>query len=280
MSGVFPNRLAFRGFALPMVILLAMVVGILAAVMLERQGAQRLSAERVAASYREHHVGRGVREVISSWLVSLSGQPVEGMIAPDGRVLDIGMGNGSSVRIFMEDGQGSALVDLSAVSGEELEVCRNLRDRLEEVSRGRPDPKWVRRVGPARISARSAPEEVIEALAFVIGKNKVKATSFARAVREARRDGVLTDGDIAAAADGAALSPEARALISRMLAASPDLWLVRVEVVEPGRAGSRATVSARYEGRVLLGGTGASSLGSNLSQSMGSFLSWEERPVE
>ncbi len=52
-----------RGFALPMVALLAMVGAIMIAVMLERQAAQQHGVNRRVARYGVHHTGRHVREV-------------------------------------------------------------------------------------------------------------------------------------------------------------------------------------------------------------------------
>jgi type II secretory pathway component PulK len=268
------------GFALPMVFLLALVVGITAAVMLERETVQHLSSERVLASYREHHMGRGVREVVSAWLVTLTGQPLEKMIAEDGRVLDIRRPDGGTVRVYFEDGQGSALTDLTAAGGEDLAIGRAIRERLRELGGGRPHPSWVRTVGPVRISAATAASEVLEAAAFAVTKKKEVSRAFAREVVRARDEGQLTVERIGVAAQRAGLSGEERTQIDRVLAARPDLWLVRVEVLTPERAGSASRVVGRFRGRVLLGGPGASGIGTGMMQSMGSFLSWEEERID
>lgn len=263
-----------------MVILLAMVVGIMSAVMLERETTQRLSAERMIESYREHHTARGAREVISAWLVTLAGQPLERMIAPDGRVLDVRRPNGSVVRVYLEDGQGSVLTDLTGVVGEDLELARAIRERLAETAGGRPDDEWVRRVGPVKISAGGAPEPVLEAAAFAVRGAREAARAFAREVVEARRDGELTQAELGLALERAGLSAEERARIDRILIPKPELWLVRVEVWSEERAGTRQRVIGKFQGRVPLGSSTVGGLGSGMMQSMGTFLSWEELPLE
>ncbi|MCC6659303.1 MAG: hypothetical protein IT437_00285 [Phycisphaerales bacterium] len=268
------------GFALPLVILLAMVVGVMATVMLQRQGTQRLSVARQLAAYRSHHLGRGIREVVSSWLISITGQPVENMLGPGGLALTITTPDRGTMAVYMEDGQGSALTELTGLSGDDLVAARALRDHLESLDRGQIDPSWVRTVGPAAISAKTAPEGLIHALALVVAEMKVRATSFTRSVRDAREDGEITDADIGLAAEHAGFSPEQKTRIMRLLTAKPDLWLVRVVVSSPDRPANPSRVTARYEGRVQLGGAGVAALGSGLMQSLGSFLSWEERPVE
>lgn len=277
IARVLPSR---RGFALPMVILLAMVVGIMSTVMLERETTQRLSADRMIASYREHHTARGAREVVGAWLVSLAGQPLERMIAPDGRVLDIRRPGGSVVRVYMVDGQGSVLTDLTGVAGEDLALARAVRDRLAETSRGRPESQWVRRVGPLKISAGGAPEPVLEAAAFAVRGAREAARAFAREVIEARRDGELTAAELGLAADRAGLNAEERARLDRIMIPKPDLWLVRVEVWSQERAGTRERLVGKYQGRVPLGSSAVGGLGSGMMQSLGTFLSWEELPLE
>jgi hypothetical protein len=275
-----PRTARHPGFALPMVILLAMVVGVMAAVMLERQSAQRLAVARQVSSYRSHHLGRGVREIISAWLVSITGQPVENMLGPGGLVVTITTPDRQTIRVWMEDGQGSALTELAGLSGDDLATARALRDYLEGLDRGRIDPKWVRSVGPAAISAKSAPEDVVRGLAMVVAEMKVKATSFTRSIRDAREDGQITDAEIGMAAEQASFSPEQKTRMLRLLTAKPDLWLVRASVFSADRPTDPSHEVARYEGRVQLGGAGIAALGSGLMQSLGSFLSWEERPVE
>ena len=100
-----------RGFAMPVVIVLAMVVAIMAALMLERQAAQRLAVQRQLNQYRDHHFQRGVREVVGAWTDTLGGQPIEKMVDIDGHALDIAMADSGWLSVYLYDGQGSTLSD-------------------------------------------------------------------------------------------------------------------------------------------------------------------------
>src|SRR5438034_8251573 len=144
---------------MPMVILLALVVGIMTAVMLERQSAQSLTVQRQLHEYRDHHFSRGVREVVGQWTDTLSGQPIEKMIQDDGHVLDITSADGGWLAIYMFDGQGSALVDFSGLNEQEHTDALGILQAMSALSGDNPDSAWLRAVGPVKICAASAPPE-------------------------------------------------------------------------------------------------------------------------
>ncbi len=267
-----------RAFALPAVLLLTLVVGIVSAAMLQRESAQSLLYHRQFRSYRTHHLGRGVREVVGQWSVSLSGQPIEKMIAPDGHILDLEMSDGTLVRVYLRDGQGSVLTDTSRLAGEDRADTEAILRALEEIAGDKVDPDWLRPVGPVRISASTASEEVIEAVARVLTTTKPQATSLARAVLEAREGGELDEAGLASAASRGGLNAETLARFNRLLGPKPDLWLITAEVHAKDRRGrTLEEVEARYRGRIAFG-QGAFGAASGLD-SLGSFLSWEEVPL-
>lgn len=264
-----------RAFALPTVLLLTMVVGVAAAAMLSRAADQRLIVERQLRSYRTHHMGKGVREVVGQWAVSLSSQPLERMIAPDGRVLDLTMADGTLVRVFMADGQGSLLNDLARVATPERVDAAAMLDALREIAGSSVDPDWVRPVGPVRVSAASAPEEVLTAAARVAVSTKGHATALARAIMDARRDGEMTEATLNAAASRAGLTGDALSKFNRLFAPRADLWALAVEVFPPGARGGRGEEpESRYRGRLVLGAAGLGNM--NAGDSLGMFLTWEE----
>ncbi len=276
------TRQTRSGFALPAVLLLTLVIGVVAAVMVRRESTQVLLFHRQMRSYDAHHMGRGVREVVGQWAISLSGQPIEKMIAPDGRILDLQMADGTLVRVFLADGQGSVLTDLSRAAGEDQRDGEAIVAALEEIARGQAgssgDSPWTRAVGPVRISAASAPEAVIEAVARMLTTTKAQATSLTRAILDARQDGQLDEAELATAAGRGGLDAQALARFNRLLAPKPDLWMLTAEVHAPGRGGQALEeIKARYGGRIAFGQAlfgAASGL-----DSLGSFLSWEELPA-
>ncbi len=266
------------GFALPTVIILSMVVAVVSAVMLERASVQRLTVHRQVQSYRGHHLGRGLREVLGQWSISLSGQPIERMIAPDGRILDLYLSDGLRVGVYLEDGQGSVHSVPSQFAGQERVDAQIVLDELMERTQGRPDPSWLRSVGPAKICAATAPAEVLEAVASGIMGNPAGSKGFARVILDARRRGTLTSADLASAASRANMTAEERARLDRLLSAGPELWRLTAEVTRG--EGRQQEVVGRFRGYLSLGaqGFGASAFGS--LQSLGAFLSWEELPID
>ena len=261
-----------------MVLLLTLVAGVLAATMLSRESTQRLATQRQLDSYRSHHLSRGVREVVGQWAISLSGQPIEKMIAPDGRILDLRLADGGLVRVSMADGQGSVLTDMSKVTGDDRTDGERIVANLREITRGRPDPEWVRTVGPVKISAATAPEEVLEAVARVLMPTEGAATSLVRAIVSARRDGPMTESDLASAVGRAGLSGDQMSKFNRLVAARPELWMVVVEVFDAGRDGEpRDRPHSRYAGRISFSQAGLGAFAG--AESLGSFLSWEALPV-
>lgn len=271
-------RRSRRAFALPAVLLLTLTVGIVTAAMLQRESAQSLLFQRQLGSYRAHHLARGVREVVGQWAVSLSGQPLENMIAEDGRILDLETSDGTVVRVSLADGQGAVLTDLSKLAGSDRTDARAVLRELDDITRGRPDPAWLRPVGPMRISASSAPEEVLEAVARVLTKTKAQATAVTRAILQAREDGPLDEAKLAAAAGRGGLNAEDIARLNRLLTPRAELWLLVADVHEPDRRGrTRAEIEARYRGYIAFG-QGSFGAASGLD-SLGSFLSWEEVPL-
>lgn len=266
-----------RAFVLPVVLLLALAVGILAAALLQREATHTLSYQRQFTSYRTHHIGRGVREVVGQWAVSLSGQAIEKMIAPDGRILDLETSDGTLVRVSLHDGQGSVLTDIAKLAGQDRADAEAVLAELDELTGGKPDPEWIRSVGPARISAASAPPEVIEAVARVLTTTDAQAKALARAVLEAREDGELDEAKLATAASRGGLNAEELARFNRLLAPKAELWMLVADVHKPDRRGrTLAEVEARYTGRLVLG-QAAFGAASGLD-SMGVFLSWAEVP--
>lgn len=269
------DRATRRGFALPAAVLLSIVVGVAAAAMLGRQANQRLVTDRQLRSYRAHHMGKGVREVVGQWAISLSGQPLEKMIAPDGRILDLRMTDGTLVRLFMTDGQGSVLADLSRVPAGERADAAAILGALREVAHGAIDPAWVRAVGPIRVSALTAPEQVLEAVARAVTSTRGQATSLVRALLEARRDGELTEGELSAAASKGGIGTDGLSRYTRLLASHPELWAITADVYPPGRGGDPSdVVEAKFRGLILLGQAGLGNI--NAGDSLGMFLTWEE----
>ncbi len=268
-----------RAFALPLVVLLSLVVGVMTTVMLERQAAQtRLTQHQVHAALARH-MGLGIREVVGQWSISLLSQPVENMLAVDGHAADLVMPGGEVAEVYLFDGQGSVMADVSKLAGRDAQDAAGILEQLAASHGGAPPEALLRRVGPVVISAASAPPEVLEAVVLHLKGNPHSARRFAQDILEARSRGPLTDADLATAANAADLKPEDRTRLLNLVKAKPTLWRVEVDFYSPVGSGGRETLSGRFAGEMIIGGEAAGQ-GSATIQSLGPFLAWRELPIE
>jgi hypothetical protein len=268
-----------RGFAMPIVLVVALLVGIVAAVMLERQGAQRLSVRRQLNQYRDHHFERGVREVVGAWTDLLSGQPIDKLVEADGHALDVAMTDGSWLSVYVFDGQGTMLTEPTGLNEEERQDAAGLAEQLLILSAGNPDPRWLRPAGPVKISAVSAATEVLTAVGNYASGGGRAGRRLAESIIDARQRGELTDADLQTAASAAGLDAEARQVLSRVLVPKPDLWLMVIDVYPaPAERRSEGPL-ARYSGLFMPPGVSGGRQSVSL-QSLGKFLTWEELPLE
>lgn len=264
-----------RGFVMPIVILLAMVVGVVAAVMLQRLSTLGLSVQHELHGYRDHHFSRGVREVVGAWTTTLSGQPIQNMIEEDGHILDIQAADGVYVAVYMFDGQGSVVTDPATLTEEERIDTLGVLEQLALLSGDNPDPSWLRPAGPAKICAASAAPEVLEALVNYASGGGREGRRFADEVVKARDAQPLTQAAINTALATTDLTGEQRQIVTRMLVVTPELWNMVLDVYPPGAQ----EPSVRYGARFLAPGSAAATRNGSTLQSLGNFLTWEELPV-
>lgn len=266
-----------RGFAMPIVIVLALVAGILAAVVLERQAMQRRVVARELESYRSGHFERGVREVVGQWTDTLVGESIQNLLDEDGHALDIERPDGSMVSIYLFDGQGTALSEPLGTSEQESRDAEGILTEMERIlGRRSPTGEFFRPVGSPAVSVLSAPREVLEAIgAYARGGRS--ARRFADSLMDARRDGEVTEAEVNTAFSAGDLSAEERAIARRLLVLQPELWNTVVDVWVPTGKGSGELV-ARYGGRFQAPGQAAQR--GSVMVSMGKFLSWEPLPID
>jgi hypothetical protein len=257
---------------MPVVILLTLVVGIMAAVLMQRISTQDLTVRRELEAYRSKHFERGVREVVGEWTTSLIGQPLASMVDADGHALDLELPDGSVASVYMFDGQGSVLAEPQGLTEEQRHDGAGIIRALHVLSGGTPDPSWFRPVGPLRVSAMGAPEEVLRAIGMYATRGR-GGGGFAAALVEARRGSEeLQQADLDAAMSAEEMDAEQKQVINRLIALKPEVWGVLVEVY-----GRRGELVARYAGRFTLPGDGSRGMGS--LQTLGKFLSWEAVPL-
>ncbi|MFY7895702.1 MAG: hypothetical protein ACOVP8_05680, partial [Phycisphaerales bacterium] len=96
------------GFALPLVVLLTVIAGILLAAMLDRFGTQQTFAQRQLEQYRDHHIARGLQEAMQAWVNSIDTQTqsLKASLGERGKAFDLEL-DGQRVTVYLEDGQGT-----------------------------------------------------------------------------------------------------------------------------------------------------------------------------
>ncbi|RMH26724.1 MAG: hypothetical protein D6692_08680 [Planctomycetota bacterium] len=268
-------RAPSRGFVMPMVLLALIVVGLSVGVAMTRFAAQSKVIARQARAYHEHHAGQGLQEAIGAWLRQQNGRSIADAINPtDGHAMDILLQDGSVVSVYLRDGQGLALGDLSALPPNQVEEAGVILTNL--VKSVRPDEylRLTRSVGPSSVSANTTPEPVLRAVTRAIAGDKGDAFADELLRLRARGSG-LTRQDITSAINSTGLSSEQRVAALRLLAIDVELWAVIVEL-RGGVGAERGRLLSRYGGlaRLRVGATSRSNAAG--STQLGSFLTWKE----
>jgi len=266
-----------RAFALPLVVLLSLVVGVLAAAMLERLSAQRLIVQRQLALYHQHHLGRGVREVLSAWFNTLRGENINELFTRGTQALELTLEDGNSFKVYIADGQGALLASPAGLaSGQNAADALGCLNAL--LSSGRARPEMLRTVGPLTVSIQSAPPEVLQAVLDYATDGSAPEDKIAVLV-EARAERTLTDADLNTALAG--LDEDAMQIAKRILTARPELLRLTVGLYGRDPFTRREQLVEKYNAFYLLSKDRAGAKDGSLNlEPLSNFLSWEEVPPE
>ena len=213
MNVASPQR---RGFALPMVILVSVVAGLVVAVALQRMSAQQLMVRRQLTEYHRHHDVLGARAVIRYWV---SRQQDLGKFVSDTiPARRFSLPGGMRVTVFVGDGQGQVKGDLTDESPPDRR--RMFEDLFYRLPPGRAD--LVRRAGPAEISVNAAPREVLQAL-------REEDSGLAAAIMQARSGRRLDAGSFRSVLERQGLRQEEITQILRLVTYEPGVWRLTVD---------------------------------------------------
>ncbi len=241
-----------RGYALALVVTLSAFLGIAGAVMLERYATQRLSLKRQMDRYQELHGTRGIQEVFMMWMRSMSSESLGKQARQNPHVLDIELADGTTLSLFLHDGQGTLLSEPGSLSGTE----RSDAEALLNLARQDPDlavrQDLFRRAGPAAISVVEAPEEVLRVVARHLTDSPAQADRLLEGILRRRADGEFNTAESSDCANEADLSREARVALGRLLASEPSLWRVVVELRHPRVWNPDGELLSKYEGLFYL----------------------------
>lgn len=235
-----------KAFALPMVIMLTAVAGIMIGVLLDRQSAQALSVKRQVDEYREHHFGRGAKEIIDYWLRTRGNKPVRELLDPSGKALDVTLADGTVISLRLFDAQGTLNADRATLAAAGMPGPRRAYDELAATA-GQRLPLLTRKLGPVEVSLATAPPEVIAAIVNA-NVSPEKQSDLAAALMELRGRTSIAAEDLSEALNGIGLENSERDAISRLVAADPTFFRAILEARSPdGRT------TARYGGYAVIG---------------------------
>jgi len=261
------TRLAPRqrpAFAMLMALLVVVVTTIGVMALVQRQMTQTLSAQRLIDQYQLHHGVRGLEEVLSSWLLTLSQLNVQQVLEADPEAMSIVLGDGTVVSIILTDGQGlarrnslgltSGMIAAAQAISEELEIQVNDRSRFLELTREK---------GPVGVSQNTAPIEVLRAVAAVVLPEGDYQALAARwdAARQTERLTVAKARELAL--DAGARDNRA-GMLNSLFVDIPAVWRMDISVREGQSPNSRGQVVALYTGLVQLVQTASVQSGSRI----------------
>ena len=261
-----------------MVILVMVVVGLVVSVSLTRMSAQNLIVQRQIRASQEHHAGRGLQEAIGAWLRQQNGRDLFDVLDPEtGHAMDIRLEDGSVVSVFLRDGQGSALSNLTGRRQREINDGSEILRRLSRNVSPNQYMRMTRPFGAIGISITSAPELLVTNVCNAIMDGN--GSSLANEILSMRQQNDrLGRTDLTAISRTIGLTSEQRAMMQRVFATDIELWAVIVEV-RGGRGVSSNRLISRYGGITRIRLNTGRRQGSNLME-LGAFLTWKDIGVE
>ncbi|MEM7623777.1 MAG: hypothetical protein AAF235_11320 [Planctomycetota bacterium] len=229
-----------RAFVMPVVMLLALIIGLLSSIVLARAGQRSAVVRDQLESYRSSHRDRGVKELAAAWLMYSSTQDLFAMtgstgtsasIDQGGDAFTVNIGRDTTVTVRIEPAQSTARINpigLNVSDGRAArETERILRERFGEAGL----QTRTRDAGPVAIDILRATDDVAEAFAeaALIGIEPITPETAGRFVSELRQleaNSGFDAADVRSAADAVGLGDNAGDRLAMLLTADPTLWRV------------------------------------------------------
>ncbi|MBM4108239.1 MAG: hypothetical protein FJ255_05430 [Phycisphaerae bacterium] len=235
-----------RAYALVLAVVISAMLAAVIAIVVSRQSERTFAHVRALDRYRDHHLKKGLQEVLTAWLRGVANRSLADLLDDEGKAIEIDADE-RTFSVFFSDGQGTAItVPPAHLGANEQAALGRLLDELDGIASGVP---LTRESGPLAISLGSAPEALIAAAIRALSPD-TDPDPFVSAIVGARGRG-LTQSDVEQAAGLANIPPEARPLLARFFTILPQLWRVDVEE-RLARGSERGLLLARHRGLIDL----------------------------
>ncbi len=215
-----------RAFAMPMVIMLALVSALAVAVMLQRQDAQMRTVQAILDGYTAHHSAFGVRAVVRKWLTMQKADDLSELAGTGGVAHRFALPDDVFVSVRVADGQGLPSVRTESLGALTLDYYTRVRERVEAI-----DPGLLRDLGPPLISINAAPAEVLGALI----EDEDEGPRLADRFIKARERKPLTRDDTVDLLRRAGIEDVQQTQILALLTFEPSLWRLEAAVQTAAR---------------------------------------------
>lgn len=269
-------RPSSRGFVLPVVILLVVMVGAVCSIMLERHVARMKTVQRQLDAYQEHHGVRSLQAVVGAWRKSPTAQPrtIEDMLENDGLAFTVDPGDNTRISVYLFRGQGTMLRRVGGIPGDDRERAMRVVERLyNEVKDVEQRALLVRDAGPLAVDVNTADPVVLRAVVRGVLGDGPEARAYEGRLIDARMGGQeIRLQTLSNFATESGLDADQRTMVNRFLTVSPEVWRFRIDVRGTGVAAGMGLVS-RYGGLIHLGSSSVSA--TNTFEEPTPFLSWE-----
>lgn len=209
------------GFVFLVILSFLAIAVIITVAALRRASMQGLLVEDQFTSYVRYHELQGVRAIADVWLLRNDASELQ-KLANTGEPVLRQLVDETVYRVYVQDGQGTVLDNLVGVTGSVPQAW--LVEMLNRLPPDRPD--LTRAVGPWQVSIRSAPDEVLEAMA---GHDP----GLADALKRARDENISDAATLISELQKNGADPLAAQAIARNVSFQPTLWRIDVEVDQP-----------------------------------------------
>ncbi len=264
-----------RGFVMPIVMLLSIVIGLLSGIMLSRAGQRSVIVREQLTGYTASHRDRGIKEMAAAWLKYTADQNLTEMTGggpSGGEAFTMRIGRNETITVRFEPAQARARINPIGLNVADARAARQTETILRERFGEQGLSMRTREVGPAALDTMLAADEVVAAVAESVLGDPALAGRFVSELRQQDATDVIDAPTVRLAAQNVGIDDERTDRLAMLFGVEPTLWRVRARWVSRDplqRSPDRVEV---YEGLVNLSGNAEIGFGTQHPSEL--FLEW------